>query len=321
MNELRKDPLLDRWVIIAKNRNMRPREFRHEPENVVGDEKTCFFCPGNEHMTPPEISRIEEDGRWIIRCFPNKFPALSVEDMSEEDDFYVKKAAYGRHEIIVELPYHNKDMSYLDVDHISNVWDMYCSRLKEIRKDPQIKYISIFKNWGHRAGASLQHSHSQLIAMPIVPSQIQEEVDALIEYRERKGSCAFCDIWRKEMESERGIYEDEHTVVFAPYASRFPYEMRIMPKRHIDSLAGFKREEKISLAKAFKTALTSLNQILDYPAHNFYLHSSPNEGHLHFYIAIFPRITRWAGFELANGVIINVVSPESAAEYYRTGVP
>jgi len=315
MNELRKDYLLDRWVIIAKDRGKRPTDFIQKPR--VEKPKVCFFCPGNEHMTPPEIDRVEENGKWIIRCFPNKFPAATTEFGEIEENFLVKQPAYGKHEVIAETPNHNEHLNELSVGHIVRILDMYSSRINEIKRDEKIRYVMIFKNQGSAAGASLDHSHTQVIGLPMVPRLVKEETEAAMRYREEKGNCPFCDIHSYEAKRERLILEDDYTISFAPFASRFPFEVWIMPKRHVRFLDDLNDEEKHSFAKMLKKILRKLHFSLNKPPYNFWFHQSPDDGDLHLHLELAPRLAKFAGMELGSEIVINVVPPELAAQHYR----
>ena len=317
MNELRKDYFRDRWVIIASDRFKRPDQFAKK----AADKKclkSCFFCPGRESETPPEIGRIEENGKWIVRCFPNKFPATSEEFVPESvDGLFARRSAYGRHEVIVETPDHEKNLGDLSVEHIAKLVDMYAERLEENKKDPLIKYVLLFKNQGEDAGTSIEHTHSQLVSLPIIPPDASAESSAFKTYMQEHCSCPLCDAWKAEVKRDRRIFEDERVAVFAPYASRFPFEALIVPKRHTASLEFLDADERSSIAKALKYVLGSLDSSLNYPSYNFYLHCAPKGQDLHFHIDVCPRISKWAGFELGSGIIINTVPPEAAAGHYR----
>lgn len=299
MPELRKDFLLGRWVIIAKERGKRPNDFWHALEKEEKHEGICFFCPGNENTTPPEISRVEENGKWVIRNFPNKFPATKW------------------HEIVVETPIHEKDFADLSVEKISRVFEVYCQRQEEIKKDSEVKYVLVFKNEGKGAGASLQHSHTQLIGLEIIPPLVQKEVDASQKYFQENKSCPFCDVWKNEMETERKVLEDEYTAAFTPYASRFPFEIWLMPKRHVKNLPELSSGEIYSLAETLKKILTRLKESLNNPPYNYYLHMAPGGDDLHFHLELFPRVSQWAGLEFGSEIVINTMPPEVAAGFYR----
>jgi len=307
MPELRKDYFLDRWVIIAKERGKRPHDYIHreKSEEFKKEEgKICFFCPGNEHTTPPEISRVVgENGNWIIRNFPNKFPATKW------------------HEIVVETPIHGEDIANLSIEHLVKVFNVFSERVKEIEKNPEVKYVLIFKNSGKDAGASLQHSHTQLIGMEILPPFVKEEIIASEKYFKEKKICPYCDIIKKEVNSERKIFEDDHTIGFAPFASRFPFEFWLMPKRHITKLDEFQNDELYSFVKALKEILLKIQSLLNKPPYNFYIHISPkNSSFIHLHLVFFPRLTKFAGFEFGSGIPINIFSPEDAAKFYKDDI-
>jgi len=309
MNQLRRDYLTNKWVIIAKERGKRPSDFMHEIKKELT--KKCFFCPGNEHKTPPEIDRIEKDGEWIIRCFPNKFPATTENNRVIDEGALEGMAAYGRHEVIVETPNHGQELGNLEVEHIDRVLEMYARREVELKKIPGIEYVSIFKNKGKTAGASFAHSHTQIIALPLVPEVIREEMKVL----RKKGECPLCQI--RDIEKERIIMEDENMIVFAPYASRFPFEARITPKRHVPSLKGLNKRENKSFSLALKEVLTALNKSINNPPYNYHLHLGPEDADFHMYLELLPRLSILAGFELSNDVVINTMPPETAAKHYR----
>ena len=316
VNELRREYIFNHWVILAKERGKRPHEFKKGPKKKR-TKAECFFCPGSEDLTPPEISRIEENGKWIIRCFANKFAATTSIDRKFEKNFFTRMSAYGRHEVVVETPEHNKTLGDFSVDHIGKIIDMYAQRIVENKKDPKIKYVLVFKNHGAEAGTSLEHAHSQVISLAKVPTTVQDEIDAGKRYFKEKGRCIFCDIWKKEMKSDRRIIEDEYFAAFAPFASRFSFEAWIVPKKHVTSLEHLCREQRISLASTIKKLIAGLNSSLNYPPYNFYFHIAPRGEDLHFHVELCPRVSKWAGFELGTGFVINTISPEVAAEHYR----
>ena len=302
-NEFRKDFLLNRWVIVAANRGKRPEDYVHSKRSEK-KEGTCFFCPGNEHLTPPEISRKEIGGKWVVRVFPNKFYAVSL-------DF---PNAYGTHEVMVESNDHSNHLSDIPESQMKLLLQTYCERVEASRKNPNLKYAMIFKNQGHTAGASLGHTHTQMITMAHVPTLVRMERDACKKYTEETGKCGFCE--RVEKEGERKIWEDENVFCFAPYASRFSFEHWIMPKRHLGCITKLNDAELGSLAKCMKGVLGKLDKMLDYPPYNFALHMDPFNAtgdYYHFHIEVLPRMNIWAGFELGAEVYINPMPPEEAA--------
>lgn len=312
MNELRKDYILNRYVIIATDRAKRPDQFKQKKEKTK--KGTCFFCPGNEHLTPPEIDRIEKGKKWLIRCFPNKFPATKPRGnpiIRTDNTFFTFSDAVGKHEVIAETPDHSKQLADLPVSHIKLVLQMYIKRINEISQISGIAYVTIFKNQGEESGSSLPHTHTQIIALNKVPKTIQEETDTSKNYP----TCPYCDILNIEKNSYRRIKENDTFVSFTPYASRFPFEAWIFPKRHTTSITELTEQELIDLAAQLKHILKKLKK-LNAP-YNFYIHNAPKDQDLHFHIEIAPRLSLFGGFELGTDDIINVMSPEEAAKFYR----
>jgi UDPglucose--hexose-1-phosphate uridylyltransferase len=308
--ELRKDYILDRWVIISEKRAKRPDEFKQKKEPVQAGK--CFFCPGNETDTPPEISRIEKDGKWAVRVFPNKFNfAERVGDPSIKtaDRYFTYSNPYGEHEVIVETNDHSKQLCDLPPAEIKDVLHTYSDRIKEL--SARNTYVNVFKNSGTDAGTSLSHSHSQVAALNIVPPQIRDEADL----GSKDGKCLYCDIISIEKRSFRRVYENDSFVSFCPYASRFNFEVWLFPKRHITSITEMVEKEFDDLSDMMKKLLVKLKELeADY---NYCLHYAPPGKNLHFHIELMPRLAKWAGMELSTGIIINTVSPESAAKFYR----
>jgi len=313
-NELRRDYFLDRFVIIAVGRAKRPNDYVHIGSVEADTGRGCFFCPGSENQTPPEISRLEEDGKWIMRVFPNKFPAVSPED---GPDTGIMMPAYGRHEVVVESPEHGKTVADLSIERIVSLLKVYSGRVEAMLADPKIEYVMVFKNHGRAAGASLAHTHTQIISLPVVPNLVREEVEAAGRYHQERGTCPLCDAWVKEMNGPRRVWEDDYAAVFTPYASRNPFESWIMPKRHIKALNELDADERKSLASGLKLVLSKLKAGLNDPPYNMYLHVSPGEDDLHMHFEVLPRLSTWAGFELGSGIIINTMAPETAAEFLR----
>ncbi len=312
MPELRKDYILDRFVIVSESRGLRPFEFK-KTETPVKVE-TCFFCPGNEKLTPPEIARINDKaGKWKIRVFPNKFAAAKLEGNPEirtDNKYYTFSSAYGQHEIIVETPDNNKQLHQLDKEEIAEILKVYKSRIIELRKTPNIKYVCIFKNHGIDAGTSIAHSHTQVITTNLIPTEISDKLEAISRYQ----SCPYCEIIRSEKDSYRRCYENNYFVAFAPYASRFHYEIWVFPKQHIKSITDMDDNALSELADIMKKILIRIG--LMNVSYNMSLQYSDDEK-FHFHIEFMPRISIFGGFEFATGITINSVSPEDAAKFYR----
>ncbi|OYT32898.1 galactose-1-phosphate uridylyltransferase [Candidatus Woesearchaeota archaeon ex4484_78] len=308
MGELRKDYILDRWVIIAETRKKRPKEFKEQPAKT--EKKTDYFAPGNEHLTPPEKGRIEKNRKWQIRWFENKFPALTPEgnpNIQTHNKFFTFSSNYGYHEIIVETPT-KKQLPELSAEEIEELLKVYANRIIELEKKPHIKYAAVFKNEGPKGGTSIIHAHSQVTALNIIPPNIKEKLIAIKKFV----NCPYCEIVKEEAKGTRKCFENKEFLAFCPYASRFNFETWIMPKKHITRLEDANHKE---LAKILKRVLEKIKELK--VSYNIIIHYSPKGEDLHLCIEILPRIATWAGFEFSSGIVINSVSPERAAAYYR----
>jgi UDPglucose--hexose-1-phosphate uridylyltransferase len=330
MPELRKDPIVGRWVIIATERTKRPHDFGARAQERRG---LCPFCPGQESMTPPELlahrpgdgpgARANAPG-WKLRVFPNKFPALRVEgDLDRAGDgIYDRMNGVGAHEVIVETPEHTRRFSDLPEGDISRVLDAWRERMVDPPRDARLKYVMLFKNHGASAGASLDHPHSQLIALPVVPRVVSEEMKGARKHWRLKERCVFCDIVRQELrERARLVYENAAFVVIEPYAPKFPFETWILPRAHRARFEHSSNEDFAALANALKVSLSKLNVALDDPPYNFILHTTPfgddDPPHYHWHIEIMPTLIQVAGFEWGSGFYINPTPPEEVARFLR----
>lgn len=313
MIELRKDYILDRWSYIAAERGKRLQQLE---KNTKDDNKSnaCFFCPGNESLTPPEIGRIGDKENWKVRWFPNKFPAVeekSSDKITTFDEFYTSGGAFGYHEIIAETPDHKRQLADLSEQEIKRVLEVYSLRVKKLSAKDKIKYAQIFKNSGPEAGTSLAHTHTQIVATNIIPRLIREKIEAVKKYKK----CPYCDIIKKEGKSERFVYSNNDFLAFTPFAPRFNFEVWIFPKKHYKNITKLNGAEFESLAQAFKKVLSKLGEVN--ASYNFYLHYSPKGEDLHFHFEITPRMNKWAGFELATDSYVITISPEDAAKFYK----
>jgi UDPglucose--hexose-1-phosphate uridylyltransferase len=331
MPELRKDPVVGRWVIISTERSRRPTNFA--PAMTSRSGSFCPFCPGSEDKTPPEVFAVRmnggppNSGDWKVRVVPNKFPALQIEGTLDRrgEGLYDKMNGVGAHEVVIEGPLHDKDLADLPSEHIHDVLVAFRERILDLHRDRRLRYVLIFKNHGALAGATLEHTHTQLIATPIIPKIIQEELEGSRRYYELKERCVFCDIVQQETAENSGrrvVSMTERFVVVAPFAARFPFETWILPRRHDSSYQiAESPDEYRELAFVLKDTLTRLNLALDRPPYNFVLHTSPvNDPDLdyyHWHIEILPKLTRVAGFEIGSGFYINPTPPEDAAQYLR----
>ncbi len=331
MPELRKDPVLGRWVIISVERGKRPADFvTITQRRRVG---FCPFCPGNEYTTPPEILAVRPDGSppnspgWKIRVMPNKFPALSGEGTLDKkgEGIYDMMNGVGAHEVVVETPEHHLTLADLAPEDFENVMSIYHARITDLGRDPRIKYVLVYKNEGEAAGASLEHSHTQLIALPIIPRTVKDELQGARRHFELRERCLFCDIISQERsDGRRVIAENDAFIALAPFAPRAPFETWVLPKNH-EYLFGPRDGSFKGLTEIFQRVLKQLDAMLDHPPYNFMIHTSPFNGehsdYYHWHIEILPKLTKMAGFEWGSGFYINPTPPENAAKFMReTGI-
>ncbi len=327
MPELRKDPVASRWVIISTERGRRPSDFGTEPERERAG--FCPFCPGNESKTPPEVLAYRSNGGglnspgWQLRVVPNKFPALQIHGELHKmgEGVFDKMNGIGAHEVIIETPDHQLSLATMPQRAVEDVLWAYYFRLMDLKKDFRFKYVLIFKNEGEVAGSSLEHSHSQLIALPIIPKTVKEEMDTAKQYYDSKERCIFCDIINQEIETgKRVIYENDKYVAVAPFAPREPFETWILPKLH-ESNFGPSDKSFSGLADIMQRVLKQLDKVLDTPPYNFILHTSAFKDEIndyyHWHIEIMPKLTRTAGFEWGSGFYVNPTPPEEAAKFMR----
>jgi UDPglucose--hexose-1-phosphate uridylyltransferase len=327
MSELRKDPISGRWVIISVERGKRPTDFMSPSKRKRGG--FCPFCPGNEYTTPPEIMAFRPSDSqhnslgWTLRVMANKFPALHIfGDLNKTGEgMFDKMNGVGAHEVIIETPDHMASLATMPLKGVEDALWAYHLRISDLKKDNRIKYVLVFKNEGDAAGASLEHSHTQLIALPIIPKLVREETESAKRYYEMKERCIFCDVINQELESrKRVIYENAQYVALAPFAPSAPFETWILPKKHqsvfcpLDNSFG-------SLAEILQVVLKQIDKILDIPPYNFVLHTSPfndekNE-YYHWHIELVPKLTKIAGFEWGSGFYINPTPPEESAKFMR----
>jgi UDPglucose--hexose-1-phosphate uridylyltransferase len=327
--ELRKDPITGRWVIISTDRSKRPTDFLRESVQIKGV-GVCPFCPGNEGKTPPEILAYGRNGGgrntpgWSLRVVPNKFPALGIEGGldREGEGLFDRMNGVGAHEVIIETSDHRSTLASMPVNAIQAVFSAFRDRAVDLKNDRRFRYILLFKNHGEAAGASLEHTHSQLIALPIVPKRVREEVDSCKRYYDEKERCIFCDMIRQEIETDsRIISSSEAFVALAPYAPRFPFESWILPRQHSSAFENMPGTYYESLAKILRDFLMRMDTALCFPAYNFVVHTSPigeeNNDHYHWHIEMMPKLSRVAGFEWGTGFYINPTPPEEAARFLR----
>ncbi|MEA1961847.1 MAG: DUF4931 domain-containing protein [Bacillota bacterium] len=329
MSEIRRDLVKNNWVAVAADRALKPNDFPIAKKGVEASAENAGFCPfceGNEHFTPPEIAVYGRNSSeantpgWLIRTIPNKFSAFPlVGDLEKKTTgIYTNYNGLGQHEVIIETPEHGSGFHSFDVERIEMIAAMLKERYNCLREDPRIKYIQIYKNCGMFGGASLEHSHSQIVGLPFVPQENQ----GLPQYYAQKGSCLLCDMLKQEQESkERVIYESECYLVLCPYAPRFAYETWIVPKRHTEHFGQMNDIEVKELAALSKRLTTAILDCLNNPSYNFVINTAPvnasYEPGYHWYMEITPRLLVAAGVEVATGVYMNPVAPEVAAQMLK----
>jgi UDPglucose--hexose-1-phosphate uridylyltransferase len=337
-NELRKDYLLDRWVVIATERGRRPTDFAKQKKEPA-QASVCPLCPGNEHMTPPavlvylksngEIRKDKDENsfrhkNWLVRCIPNLFPAFAPPQEQIDQTQVIKSdnfgLAVGHHEVLVESPRHDEDPADAELPQLVHVINAYIDRVCELSAKPYVRYVSIFRNHGLEAGASLSHAHSQIIATPFVPKIVDKEIAASKSFWNQHGKCIFCDIIEQESKSPRLVFDHPRFVVLAPYASVHPLEFWILPKKHEANLLNLTRTETKAFAETLKASLKALKDLVNDPPYNYGFHLSTNkeaENCYHWHLEVYPSLSIWAGFEKSTGTYINTVTPETAAAELR----
>jgi UDPglucose--hexose-1-phosphate uridylyltransferase len=337
MPELRRDPIIGRWVIIATGRAKRPDEFKGEKEDMV-DVGPCPFCAGNEHLTPPEIIAIRAPGTqpnkpgWDVRVVPNISPVLRIEGELNKrpHGIYDLMNGIGAHEVVIETPKHLSCIGLLSPEEITKVLHVYKERISDLENDKRFKYVLLFKNYKPAAGATrIKHCRSQLIALPVNPKSVKGELEGSKRYFDYKERCVYCDIITQEMENKKRLILDiDGFVAIAPFASRFPFETWILPKEHSADFTKLKDDKFIYLAKILKETLLRMHKLLSDPPYNYILHTAPyrrpKEGYwstiaqdYHWHIEVIPRLTKVAGFEWGTGFYINPTPPEEAASFLR----
>jgi UDPglucose--hexose-1-phosphate uridylyltransferase len=329
MPELRKDPIVGRWVIIAQNRANRPQElFDTAPRSPAP--AVCPFCEGNERETPSEATALRDAGTqhdrpgWRVRVVPNKFPALEMEGDPTGLDrgIYRTTRGVGAHEVIIESPRHLTSTTQLTSSELRDVLWIYRDRLQHWKQDARLVHGTIFKNMGAAAGATLEHVHSQLIVTPIVPISVAEEIAGSAEYYEGHGRCVFCEMIVEELAcQERIVDETAGFVAFCPFAARSPYETWIVPTDHASHYETLSCAQSEELAQVMRRVLEKIETALDRAAYNYMIHTAPFDtfalDHYHWHIEVIPRVTTTAGFESGTGFYINPVPPEDAARVMR----
>ena len=328
MAELRQNMVTKEWVIIADERAKRPDDYVEADRYNITETQTfydpnCPFCPGNEELDL-EIERLPPTGDWQTRVVYNKYPALSKDgDLARTfDGVHRRISGVGYHEVVVESPRHNTTLPLMKPEEIKSLLETFYSRGWSIRKDSRIEQVIYFKNHGERAGASLKHTHSQIIGLPVVPNSIRRRIDEARRYFDDTGNCAYCTMMQDELQNrERLVITSEHFVAFVLYAAPSPFHMWIIPRKHSVSFLYSQSDELADLAHLLRDVLRRLYIGLRDPAYNLIIRTAPvkeiSNDYLHWYIALVPRLSQTAGFELGSGIFINPAIPEESAAFLQ----
>ena len=309
MSQLRKDIQTGEWVVLAKQRDGRPYHF-----NIGDSSEACPFCLHNTHMTPGEVLRLHD-----VRVVPNKFPAVCQicdEDLKDML-FYTACDGIGHHEVVIETSVHDLPFDELDISQIHYVLEVFKKRFITLSKEPEVEYVQIFKNHGRNAGASLPHSHSQVVALPFIPPRVEQEIKSAQSHYNITGRCIYCDIIKEELEQQgRLLYHNEHITAALSFAPRFAYEAILIPNAHQWDFGKAEDNVLAGLAEALIHTIHMMQGILGQFPYNLVLHTTPfgsEDNHYHWHMELIPRVSYHAGFEIATGTCINTVCPEEAA--------
>ena len=348
MREIRINPIVPtESVLVATARGMRPKKAEEKAErDTRAVVETCPFCRGNEDRTPPPIKSYPDGGDWEIRIVPNLYPVLGDDRAQSNIAFGLQQVidGYGRHEVVIDNPNHGIALNEMSPQHLADLFTVYQQRMAELyQSDPRLKYVLVFKNFGAAAGASIPHTHSQIIATPVVPENVQNEVHHSREYQQKFNQCVFCSLLDEALTYEATIYDresgqirrkvnvgqyvverGERFVAIKPFASRFEWEIHILPLQHTADFLKASREDMEDFAQVLRRTMARLDKVVGGVQYNFFLHSIPHGSEFddcqesyHWHLEICPRTSIPTGFELGSGLFVSTVSPELAAEALR----
>jgi UDPglucose--hexose-1-phosphate uridylyltransferase len=330
LSEFRQDIVSQHWVLFAPNRSKRPEDFGQDPaspdpSSVPAHDPKCVFCSGNEAHNL-EIMSYPKGSEWKVRVIPNKYEALGHSGGRQRNDFYSVREGIGDHEVIITRP-HNVLTAFLPDDVMDANLFVYQERMHDLSNHPEVQYVHVLQNHGKAGGASMLHPHSQIFATPFVPEHLHDEVVGSYVYFEQNGACVYCEMLMYEMQEKlRVVIDNEDFLVFTPFASRVPYALRVIPKRHMASFMDMTEKERKSLGRVLRDSLQKLYYQLKNPPYNYYIHTLPvthelltryDDRSYHWHLEILPRINVWGGFELGSDVYVNTITPETAADLLR----
>jgi UDPglucose--hexose-1-phosphate uridylyltransferase len=352
IREIRINPIVPtESVLVATARGMRPKKAE---ERLARDTRahvdTCPFCRGNEDRTPQQIAAFPDSGDWEVRIVPNLYPVLGDDNAQTNITLGLQQVidGYGRHEVIIDHPDHGIRLEAMSETHLGNLLSIYQQRMAELyASDPRLKYVLVFKNFGPAAGASIPHTHSQVIATPVVPENVQNEVTHSREHYSKLGQCVFCSLIDEALTYEATIYDresgrirrkinvgqyvverSERFVAIKPFASRFEWEIHILPLRHEADFLQADGADLRDFARVLRRTMARLDKVVGGVQYNFFLHSLPHGSEFsrcgdsyHWHLEICPRTSIPTGFELGSGLFVSTVSPETAAAALRAADP
>jgi UDPglucose--hexose-1-phosphate uridylyltransferase len=326
MPEFRQDLVTGDWVIMAQDR-------AHRPYDHGGGNSACPFCPHNEERTPPAVLTLEGDTGWSVRVVPNKYPALTPEGAVVDGRIgpYATRTGVGFHDVVVESPEHDLGLATYTVEHLAQVMAVWAERYSQLAADPRVQYVQILRNHGRRAGASREHPHSQIMAMPFVPDRVRLELNRAHSYWSTHNGCMFCEMIEHELEAEaRIVMADSEFVAMAPFAPKMPFETWILPVRHQASFGQLDSAGATALARVLGALAKAMNSTVSDVPHNLVLRTSPTQAapdewgsvhnSYHWRLEMVPRLSTPAGFEIGTGVFVNVATPEDAAKQLKTAI-
>jgi UDPglucose--hexose-1-phosphate uridylyltransferase len=348
VREIRIDPVVPtESVLVSTVRNLRPRKKEAPaPRDSRAHVAECPFCRGNENKTPPAITEYKEDDQWSIRIVENLYPVLSESAQSPTFNEGLRQAidGYGRHEVIIDHFNHGIMVHEMAETHLSQLFHAYQRRMIELyQADPRLRYVLVFKNYGPAAGASIPHTHSQIIALPVVPENVQAEVHFSATYYRQHHHCVYCALIddamafsatvydRETGESQRQLHVEtyvvekgQHFIAIKPFASRFEWEIHILPLKHQADFIGLEQSMLADFARVFRNTMARLDAVLGGVQYNYFLHTLPHnfseqeyQHSYHWHLEICPRTSIPSGFELGSGLYVNTVNPEQAAQQLR----